>query len=491
MVTLFWKITVELKKVSVACMSGKIVKNLNENISYFDKVLMTGKSFDIMFRGFLFGDKRACIYYVNGFVGNESFQKLMEFFAKIKPEDIANDVKGVINKNIPYNSVEESSDVDNLVTSILSGVVVMMVDGYEQAFKIDLRSYPARSVSEPEKDKVMRGSKDGFVETIISNTALIRRRIRSPELIMKIMQAGESSKTDIVVCYMDGRVNKELLKRIIEKIENLKVDSLTMNHESLAECLYTRKWVNPFPKFKYSERPDTAAACLFEGNIVVLIDNSPQAMIIPSSLFDIIEEADDYYFPPVTGTYLRLTRLLINLISLILTPLFLLLMQHQEWIPEGYKFIIIKDVMNIPLIWQFLILEFAIDGLRLAAISTPNMLTTPLSVIAGLIIGDFAVGSGWFNSEAMLYMAFVAIANYTQSSIELGYALKFMRLITLILTAIFGVWGFFGGIILAIGCIVFNKTFAGTSYIYPIIPFNAKRLLRRFFRVSLPKSENQ
>ena len=153
--------------------------------------------------------------------------------------------------------------------------------------------------------------------------------------------------------------------------------------------------------------------------------------------------------------------------------------------PYWLHFTLPKYVINIPLIFQFLILELAIDGLRLAALNTPSMLSTPLSVIAALVIGDFAVGSGWFNAEAMLYMAFVSLANYTQPSFELGYALKFMRIIILILTSIFGIWGFIGGILFTMICIIKNKTISGKSYIYPIIPFNATNLFRRFFRLSI------
>lgn len=230
---------------------------------------------------------------------------------------------------------------------------------------------------------------------------------------------------------MKGRVDQELLKTIKERIQNLQVDALTMNQESLAECLYPHKWYNPFPKFRFSERPDTAAASILEGNIIILVDNSPSCMILPSSVFDIIEEADDYYFPPVTGTYLRLSRMTVSLLTLFLTPLWLLLMQNPQWIPDWLQFIQIADEQFVPLIWQLLILEFAIDGLRLAAVNTPSMLTTPLSVIAGIVLGEYSVKSGWFNSETMLYMAFVTIANYSQASFEMGYALKFMRVILL------------------------------------------------------------
>lgn len=302
---------------------------------------------------------------------------------------------------------------------------------------------------------------------------------------MEMMTAGKTSETDIVLCYMSERVDRRLLRELKGRISAIRVDALTMNQESLAECIYERKWYNPFPKFKFTERPDSASAAILEGNIVILVDNSPQAMIIPTSIFDIIEEADDYYFPPVTGSYLRLSRFLIAIITLLLTPTFLLLYQNPGWIPDWLAFIVIKDTVHVPVVWQFLMLELAIDGLRLAAINTPSMLSTPLSVVAGIVLGQFTVDSGWFNAEIMMYMAFVAIANYTQSSYELGYALKFMRLILLILTSTFNLWGFIAGLILTAAAIVGNKTVAGKSYIYPLFPLNLTQLKKRFLRLRL------
>ena len=267
------------------------------------------------------------------------------------------------------------------------------------------------------------------------------------------------------------------------------MDALTMNQESLAECIYPHKWYNPFPKFRFSERPDTTAASILEGNIVLLVDTSPSAMILPSSVFDIIEEADDYYFPPITGTYLRLSRMVISLLTLLLTPVWLLLMQNPDYIPSWLEFVRLSDPSHVPLIWQLLILEFAIDGLRLAAVNTPSMLTTPLSVIAGIVLGEYSVESGWFNSETMLYMAFVTVANYSQASYELGYALKFMRVIILVLTACFNFWGFAAGLLLSACSVIFNKTIAGKSYIYPLIPFRWSEVKKRFLRTRLPHGE--
>jgi len=208
-------------------------------------------------------------------------------------------------------------------------------------------------------------------------------------------------------------------------------------------------------------------------------------MILPVSLLDIIEEADDYYFPPVTGTYLRFARLIIAIASFLTPPTFLLLSIKEDWVPEAFTFISITDTVNIPLIVQFLVLELAIDGLRLAAVNTPSMLSTPLSIMAGLVLGEFSVESGWFNSEVLLYEAFVAVAGYAQPSYELPYAIKFFRILTLILTAAFQVFGYIAGILLLLLAMAGNKTLSNKPYLYPIFPFNLKKLCKRLVRSRL------
>lgn len=466
-------------------MERKLTGNFEEENRRLHEILQMDRNFDIVYKPFTVAGRRAGIYFIDGFMQEAIMEKLMEFFYKLTPQELPSTAQEMLDRVIPYTEVNLLADEDLVLQNLLTGLTCLFIEGYTECLGIDCRTYPMRSVSEPEKDKAMRGSKDGFVETIVMNAALIRRRIRSPKLCMEILNAGKTSKTDIVLCYMEDRVDRPLLQEIEKRIRQIRVDALTMNQESLAECIYERKWYNPFPKFKFTERPDASAAAILEGNIVILVDNSPQAVIVPTSIFDIIEEADDYYFPPVTGTYLRLSRFLIALITLFLTPVFLLFMKNPQWIPPWLSFIQVKETINVPLIWQLLMLELAIDGLRLAAINTPSMLSTPLSVVAGIVLGQFTVDSGWFNSEIMMYMAFVAIANYTQSSYELSYALKFMRLILLILTAAFSYWGFLAGTLFTVVAIVSNKTIAGKSYIYPLIPLNLRQLKKRFIRSRL------
>lgn len=449
------------------CMADKtkVFSKRDKNVDYMNQMLPVEDSFDIVQRDIQIGGKDATFYFIDGFTKDESMLKIMDSFFNIKEGDMPKDAAAFATTCIPYVEVDVIGDFDQIFRNLLSGVTCLFIDGYQACLAIDCRTYPARSVDEPDKDKSLRGSRDGFVETIVFNTALMRRRIRDRHLVMKMLEVGESSRTDVALCYMEDRVDQELLKNLNYRIRDIKVDDLRMNQQSLAECLFKRKWYNPFPKFKFTERPDTAAACLLEGKVVILVDNSPSAMILPTSILDIIEEANDYYFPTLTGMYLKISRALITFLTIFLTPVFLLFMQNLSWLPKIFAFVAVKDTVNIPLIFQLLMLEVAIDGLRLAALNTPSMLSTPLSVIAGLVMGEFSVKSGWFNAEVMLYMAFVAVANYTQPNFELGYALKFMRLELLVLTAVFNWIGFLAGTVIVVCSICFNKTLSGRSYL--------------------------
>ncbi|MFR8549285.1 MAG: spore germination protein [Lachnospiraceae bacterium] len=441
-----------------------IGKTIFENRERLADILPIKESFDLIQRDILIGNRQSSFYFIDGMIKDEVMLKLMDSIMKVQEADMPPDATAFSQKNIPYVEVDILGDYDQVLRNVLSGVLVLFIDGYSAGIAIDCRTYPARSVDEPDKDKSLRGSKDGFVETVVFDTALIRRRIRDPHLVMEMLEVGSSSRSDVVLCYMKNLVNPDLLDNVRSKIEAVRTTDLCMNQQSLAEALIGTRWYNPFPKFKFSERPDTAAACIMEGKVAILVDNSPAAMILPTSVLDMIEEANDYYFPAWTSVYLKISRVLILLLTVFLTPVFLLLMNNPQWIPASFEFIAVKDVVNIPLVYQLLILELAIDGLRLAALNTPNMLSTPLSVFAGLVLGEFAVRSGWFNAEVMLYMAFVSIANYTQPNFELGYAVKFMRMILLVLTAVFDWVGFLAGCALLFLLLFTNRTLSGRNY---------------------------
>ena len=438
-----------------------------------DAVLDSADSFDIIKRETRFGGARQTFFYVEGFCAGGVLQKLMAHLAD-SPRFDASD--------IPVSDASACKDVNVAADAVLSGKTVMIAEG-SLPVVIDARSYPARDATEPENDRVLRGSRDGFVETLLFNVAMVRRRIRSASFRAEHITVGRSSKCDVALLYMERRVNPRLLSVLREKLSGMDTDSVTMGHESIAECLMRKRWFDPFPKVRLTERPAVASAHVLEGSVVLIIDNSPEAMLFPTSLFDFLQEADDFYFPPSTGTYLRILRHVVFLLSIFLVPVWYLAVMNREILPEWLMFAAPDDPGEIPVIIQLFLVEFSLDGLKLAYLNTPDTLSSSVSVVGGLLLGDFAVKVGWLSPDVILYMAFASIANYTQSSYELGYAFKYLRMITLALTAAFNIWGFAAGVLVCVLLPAVNKTLAGTSYLYPLIPFDGKALRRLVTRV--------
>ncbi len=481
-------------------MNPKLSDNYHDNVTYMDNVLRVGENFDLLKKTLHVGEDEITLYFIDGFIKDTVMQKLMMHFLTqtgltfpLRDGDARSVAERFISNALPYVETDVTSSVDTMVQMVLSGAALMLGSAFgHEAIVIDARTYPARDTGEPEGDKVMRGARDGFVETLIFNTALIRRRIRNPALTMSYLSVGKSSKTDIVICYMSDRADLEYVDKLKKKLSTVQTDALSMGHESLAEMLIKKRWYNPFPKIRYTERPDTASAQLMEGSVLVICDTSPQVMILPTSIFDFMQETNDFYFPPLTGTYIRVVRHIVFWLTLFLTPTWYLLVMNSAYIPNWLSFVIPTEMGRIPILAQLLLTEFIIDGLRMASLNTPSMLSNSLSVVGGLILGDFAVSIGWLIPEVILYMAFVAIANFTQRSYELGYAFKFMRIGLLILTAIFNVWGYAGGFILIFILLLTNVTVNGTrSYLYPLIPFNGKALKSLFFRVRKDRNSMQ
>lgn len=459
----------------------------NTNLQIISDALRSEQSFDLVKRDLIIADRKAALFFIDGLLKDDITEKILEFFYKnVKSENFKSALY-FSQSAVPYVEVEVSAELKKVCTDVLSGISALIVEGFTEVILLDTRTYPQRSTSEPDNDKVLRGSRDGFVETLINNTALIRRRIRDTNLTVKAYSVGTQSHTDIAVIYMENKVDKKLLANLDKRLKAIDVPSLTMNQQSLVEALYKNLWYNPFPKVKHTERPDTTASAILDGNIGILVDNAPSALLLPTSIFDVLEEADDYYFPPVTGTYLKLARYFITIVTVLITPLWLLALQNPDYCPEFFRFVLLDEPQNIPVFWQLILMEVGIDGLRLAALNTPNSLTTPLSIIGAIALSEFAVESGWVSMEAILYMALVTVANFTQPNFELGYSFKFCRVLLLVLTYIFNVWGFIIAFIINLVLLCTNRTLSSKSYLYPLVPFNGKEFLRKILRIRNPR----
>ena len=461
-------------------MDNLLFVDYGRNVTMISRMLRTEENFDIIERHLTVCDKDMCFFYIDGFVKDGEMLRIMQYLLSQKQIGTAEDLE----RKVPYVEVELTYEVEKIIRSVLSGQTVIFAESFgDRAILLDLRSYPARTTEEPESDRVMQGSRDGFVETLVVNTALIRRRIRDPRLTMEHFSLGGSSGTDVVVCYMKDVADNDTVDEIRRKIASVCPKSLTLGFQSLAETLIRSGWYNPFPKIRTTERPDTASAQLLEGSIIVLCDTSPQAMILPTSIFDYLEETDDFCFPPLTGTYLRLVRTAILILSVVITPLWYLSLEYSEKLPDVLSFLVPNDPGALPIILQLFLVELAIDGLKIASMNTPDILSNSLSVVGALILGDFAVGVGWLCGDVILYMAFVAIANFAQQNHELGYAFKFMRMLILALVYFLGIWGFVAGVLMFIFFVSTNSTVLSKHhYLYPLIPLNIKKLSHLIFR---------
>lgn len=473
-------------------MPQDFTNNFENNTALADSALRITESFDIVCRNLLFAGKRAKLYFVDGLVKDESMVKVIQSMQGITPEKMkaAPTARDFVKQFVSYIETDVTGSIETATTLVLSGALCIIIEGYEHAIIIDARTYPVRSVGEPENDKVLRGAHDGFTETLIFNTALIRRRLRNPQLTLEYRNIGSLSHTDIVVCYIADKVDRKALKKINEKLDSIKIKNLPMGQASLAEAMLDKQHFNPFPKIRYTERPDAAAAGINEGNIIIMVDNSPSAMIVPTGIFDFLQDSNDYYFPPLIGSYLRIIRMLIFALTLLLTPIWLLLIQNEDAIPPWLEFIKIQDQYLIPPFAQLLIVEIIIDALKLASLNTPSALSNSLSIVGALVLGEFAVQSGWLSSEVVLYMAFVGITNFTQPSYELGYAFKLCRMLLIVLVALFNLWGFIAGLVITGALISFNATVTGRCYLYPLIPFDGQKLSGLLIRRRLSDKNN-
>ncbi len=463
----------------------RLTGSFEKDVETFRKQCGADKCFDVKERALSLGGRKAHFIYISSLSSDEMLERLLSAYLACPVQEGESAVQWS-GRCLPLGNLTMTDDLAKAGDEVREGNSVLLVDGFDRLLITDTKSIPTRGIEEPEHDQVLRGAREGFVENLLTNTAILRRRLINPDLHMEKITVGEGARTNIILCYVAGRAEERYVNNIRSKLKAIRVDALSLGMESLAECLIHRKWYNIFPKFRYTERPDAAAAILLEGSLLVLCDASPQAMILPTGIFDFLQETDDFYFPPVLGTYLRLLRGSVFLLSLFLTPLWYLMIRNPDWIPHWLDFIKIAEPPQLPVLLQILLVEFTIDGLKMASLNTPNMLGNSLSVVAGLILGDFAIQVGWLIPEVILYMAFVSMANFAQPSFELGYAFKFMRLLLLIAVAIADLWGFIIGFILIIVCIACNKTVDGSrSYLYPLIPFNGKVMFRQIFRIKL------
>lgn len=451
------------------------------NTRRLDTLLGVGRSFDVIARDLYVGRRRCRLYTIDGYGDDAVLERVIAHLLSVSSTVDADTMQDFIDRYVTFGEVDAERDLEKAVTGVFLGKSLLLAEGYDACALIDAKQFPSRGVEEPSSGQVLRGAHDGFIETLTVNAALLRRRIRDPRLTLEGRQISQRSHADVALCYLEDKVDRDLLEELRRKLDAIDLHSIAMSQESVAEAMMKPQWWNPFPKVRYTERPDAATACIMEGSIVLLVDNSPAAMLLPTSFFDFVQEANDFYFPPLVGSYLRILRYVVFFLTLFITPVWYLLVKTAG--TEGaLHFLAIAEDYEVPLLAQLLFAEFIVDLLKLTSLNTPAVFSNSFSMIGALVLGDFAVQAHWLVPEVLAYMAFVAIANFAQPSYELGYAFKLLRLMLLLLIGAFDYAG------LALGCgVIFlllatTRPIAGKGYLYPLVPFNLRALRELLLR---------
>ncbi|TDQ41594.1 spore germination protein [Aureibacillus halotolerans] len=462
-----------------------ISTNIKEVESYFKHHLGMDVSFDVGVRRLLVLDKQVHIYYVTGLCESRLIAEIIEELVHLNEvEKSDSDVAEVVHNRLLHQQVATCKTYDEACDQVLSGLIFIAIDGENRGFIVDVRKYPGRSPKEPDTEKVVRGSRDGYTENIIENTALTRRRIRDERLRFKMVHVGERSKTDICIVYLQDVADEELVDLIGKQLDKIDIDGLPMSDKTVEEFV-VKQGYNPFPLVRYTERPDVASSHLLEGHVLIFVDTSPSVIITPTTFFHHVQHAEEFRQAPLMGAFYRWVRFLGMIAALFLTPLWFLFVVEPSLLAEQLGFIGPDKETNIPIVAQLLLADFGIDLMRMAAIHTPTSLSTAMGLIAAVLIGQIAIEVGLFTNEVILYVAVAAIGSFATPSYELSIANKVARLLFIISVFFFQVPGFVIAVTVFVLFLV-SITSLQTPYLWPLLPFNAKAFWHVLMRVSVP-----
>lgn len=461
--------------------TDRISKKLDESKRTLKEVVGLDNAFDLVFREMTFGGRRTGLFYVNGFAKDDVLTEILKRLTYLDKEQISsNAIKAFMDCYVPHIQVEKVTKMSEAINYVLAGGTALFVDQEQAALIIDAKVFPSRGPEEPSLERVVRGARDGFTETLLTNVALVRRRIRDPGLKLELVQVGRRTRTDVCIAYIDDIADGKLVESVRSKIENVNIDGLPLADKQLEEAIINKGWF-PYPLVRYSERPDVVASHLLSGCVVLMVDTSPSVMVLPTTFFDLCQHVEENRQTPFMGTYMMWVRFLGIAVSLFLLPLWLLLATKPGIGPAFLEFIGPNKTGKIPIIGQFLIADIGVDLLRIAAVHTPTPLATAMGLVAAIMIGDIAIKAGLFVNEVVLMMAVAAIGMFATPSYELALANRIVRLALLVAVAIFGVPGFVVGVTLFILLLATHRSY-NSSYLWPFIPFNAKALTSTVFR---------
>lgn len=464
----------------------KIEKDIDRNINYLKELLGVGESFDIIFREYKVGRKRAASFSINAMTNDVLLSNIFADMLSYHQEELSiNTLQKLFYSRACHSQVKLVENMNDAVTSLLSGELLFLVDGETEFIVFDARSYPARLPSESNIEKVTRGSRDSFVETLVFNTALIRRRLRDPNLRFEIVKVGTRSQADIAVCYIKDITNPSLVDTVKDRLNKINIDGIPMAEKAIEEYIMNSSRWNPLPKVRYTERPDVAAVHLLEGHICLLVDTSPNIMILPTTFWHHVQHVEEYHQNVIIGSYLRLVRLMGVSLSLLLPPLWLSLVLQHHLLPESLAFLGPRDSGIIPLGLQFILAELGVELVRMATVHVPSAQSTALGFIGAFMLGEFATKIGLFGNEVIFYTAVAAVGAFATPSIEFAMTMRLFRAVLLVLVMLFKLPGFLIGLTGIFILMLFTKSL-GIPYLWPALPFNLSGMKDVIFRLPIP-----
>lgn len=415
-------------------------------------------SYDLKHRILNFKGRLVHLYFLASLSNDVLISRLVEGIENREGKDLENCI------NMGDVEIVSTNQIQKIQKAVLGGNSALF-DG-EITYLMDTKNFPNRAIQEPETEKSVRGAKDGFNESILNNTGLIRRRIRSPELCFHLTTMGTQNPIDIAVAYLEDKVDRQVLQQLLTRISQVQTQEFIMTDRAIEEVLLNQGY-NPFPLVRYSERPDIVATHIQHGYIAIICDTSSSIVMLPTTLFEILEHVEEHRQTPLIGTFIRFIRMIAVFLSIYLVPIFALSSSFLQW---DYSFFI-----------QILIMELSIELLRIATVHTPQSLSNAMGLIAAILLGEFAIQLGFFSEDILMFCAIGTVGGFATPNYELSLTNKYIKIMMIIAVMLLNIYGF----------ILFNlifwislariKTF-GVSYLYPLYPFHGKELLRFFIR---------
>lgn len=458
----------------------EISVDLDENLKYIKNLLKDNS--DIIFREFYIGKYKAFLIYIDGMGDKILLNDFILETLMIEKDEIRgiNDIK---DKILTVTDIREEKDLSKAINSVLSGDTILSIETMVSCFVIASRLWPARSVSEPSGETAIRGGRDGFTEVLRFNTALVRRRIKDTrfKIIPKIF--GKRSKTDTVIMYIDDIVNKDVLNKLNERLGKIDIDAV-LDSGYIEQLIEDNKW-SIFPQIQSTERPDVVAAAIYEGRVALIVDNSPFALIVPTTLPNLLQSPDDYYQRWVYSSLVRVIRIISIFLSLTLPALYVAVTSfHPAIIPTKLAFFIAasREGVPFPAYVEALIMEVCFAFLVESVIRLPKPIGATIAIVGGLIIGQAAVSAGIVSQIMIIIVSLTAITTFMTSNYGLTFAIRIVRFLLIIAASIMGLYGIMIALIVLTIHLIKLKSF-GISYLAPLVNPDIKDFKDMFVRL--------